>query len=107
MKHVNFTYGGKLYIQIDREAMGAPLNSLLVDIFMMSLEKAILTTIKNHVVHWSRYVDDTHAYINPSKFEFVLEKLNSHHPNIHFIHKIEKNATENHVSPCTSHTYRE
>ena len=65
VKHVNFTYGRNIYSQIDRVAMGAPLDLLLVDIFMMSLEKAILPTIKNHVVHWSRYVHDTHAYINP------------------------------------------
>ena len=29
--------------------------------------------------------------MDPSKIEFVLEKLNSHHPNIPFRHKIEEN----------------
>ena len=46
---------------------------------MVSLEEATLPSIKKHVVHCKRCVDDTHAYIDPSKIEFVLEKLNSHH----------------------------
>ena len=71
--------------------MGSPLGPVLVNIFMIPLEKAILTSIKKHVVHWKRYVEDTHAYIDPSEIEFVLEKLNSYHPNIQFTHKIEEN----------------
>ena len=59
--------------------------------FYDTLEKAILPSIKKHVVHWKRYVEDTHAYIDPSEIEFILEKLNSYHPNIQFTHKIEEN----------------
>ena len=71
--------------------MGSPFGPLLANIFMISLEEAILPSIKKHVAHWKRYVDDTHLYIDPSKIELVLEKLNSHHPNIQFIHGIEEN----------------
>ena len=90
-KHVHFTYDEKIYIQIDGVAMGSPLGPLLANIFMISLEEAILLSIKKHVSHWKKYVGDTHAYIDPSKTEFVLEKLNSHHPNIQFTHEIEEN----------------
>ena len=90
-KHVHFNYGGKIYIQIDGVAMGSPLGPVLANIFMISLEEAILPSIKKHVAHWKRYVDDTYAYIDPSKTEFVLEKLNSYHPNIQFTHEIEEN----------------
>ena len=82
-KHVHFTYGGKIHIQI---AIGLPLGPVLANIFMISLEEAILPSIKKHVAHWKRYVDDTHSYIDPAKIEFVLEKLNSYHPNIQFTH---------------------
>ena len=81
-KHVHFTYGRNIYIRTDGVSMGSPLGPLLANIFMISLEEAILSSIKKHVGHWKRYVDDTHAYIDPSKIEFVLEKMNSYHPNI-------------------------
>ena len=74
-KRVHFTY----------------LGPLLRNIFMVSLEEAILPSIKKHVAHWKRYVDNTHAYIDPSKIEFVLEKLNSYHPNFQFTFEIEEN----------------
>ena len=90
-KHVHFTNGRKIYIQIDGIAMGSPLGPVLANIFMISLEEAILPSIKKHVAHWKRYVDDTHAYINLSKIEFVLEKLNNRHPNIQFTREIEEN----------------
>ena len=90
-KHVHFNYGGKIYIQIDGVAMGSPLGPVLANIFMISLEEAILPSIKKHVAHWKRHVDDTHAYIDPSIIGFVLEKLNRFHPNIQFTHKIEEN----------------
>ena len=90
-KHFHFTYGAKFYIHKDGVAMGSPLCTLLVNIFMISLEEAILPSIKKQVEHWKRYVDDTHAYIDPTEIEFVLEKLNSYHPNIQFAHDIEEN----------------
>ena len=89
-EHAHFTYGGKTYIQTDGVAMGSLLGPVLANIFI-SLEEAILPSIKKHVAHWKRYVDNTHAYINPSKIEFVLEKLNSYHPNIQFTYEIEEN----------------
>ena len=78
-----------MYIQIDGVAMESPLGSLFGNIFMISPKEAILPSTKKHEKHWKRYVDDTHAYIYPSKF--VLEKLSSHHSNIQFTHKIEEN----------------
>ena len=90
-KHVHFTYGGKIYIQIDGVAMGSPLGPVLANIFVISLEEAILPSIKKHVAQWKRHVDDTHAFIDPSKIEFVSEKLNSYRPNIQLIHEIEEN----------------
>ena len=66
-KHVHFTYGEKNYIQIDGVAIGSPLGPVLANIFMISLEEAILPSIKKHIAHWKRHVDDTHAYIDPSE----------------------------------------
>ena len=74
-KRVHFTY----------------LGPLLTNIFTISLEEAILPSIKKHEARWKRYVDNTNAYIDPSKIEFFLEKLNSYHPNIQFTFEIEEN----------------
>ena len=48
-KHAHFTYGGKIYVQIDGVAMRSPLCPLLANIFMISVEEAILPSIKKHV----------------------------------------------------------
>ena len=71
--------------------MGSPLGPVLANIFVISLEEAILPSIKKHVAQWKRHVDDTHAFIDPSKIKFVLEKLNSYRPNIQLIHENEEN----------------
>ena len=66
--HVNFHYDGKIYIQIGRVAMESPLDPLLADILILSLEEATLKSIKNHVAHWRRFVHDTYEHIDASKF---------------------------------------
>ena len=74
-KHVPFTYNDKIQIQEDAVAMGSPLGPLLLKIFMILLEEAILPTIKKHVADWKWYGDNKHACIDPSKIKYVLEKL--------------------------------
>ena len=32
-----------------------------------------------------------HAYVEPAKLEFVLNKLNNYHPKINFTFELEKN----------------
>ena len=54
-KHVHFTYGGKNSIQIDGVAMASSLDQLLANTFMISLQVAILPSIKKHIAHWKRY----------------------------------------------------
>ena len=44
-----------------------------------------------YLCNWKRYVDATYAYFDPEKFDFILTKLNSYHPNIQFTFELEKN----------------
>ena len=44
-----------------------------------------------YLCNWKKYVDDTHAYVNPEKVDFILTKRNSYHPNIQFTFELEKN----------------
>ena len=90
-KHVHFTFNNVVYIQNDGVAMGSPLGPLLANIFMTELEETIIPTLKNDLKHWKRYVDDTHAYINPRKINSVMTKLNSFHEKIQFTYELETN----------------
>ena len=58
---------------------------------MTSLEEDLILTLKSYLCNWKRYVDDTHAYVEPTKVEFILNKLNNYHPNINFTFELEKN----------------
>ena len=53
---------------------------------MCSLEESIVPTLKD----WKRYIDDTHAYIKPSKIDYLMKKLNTYHEQIQFTYELEK-----------------
>ena len=84
-------FNDEIYIQNDGVAMGSPLGPLLAYIFMTSLEEEVIPKLTLYLFYWKRYVDDTHAYANPQKVDFILTKLDSYHPNIQFTFKLEKN----------------
>ena len=51
-KHVHFSYEGRIYIQVDGEAMGAPLGPLLANIFMAELKLAMIPSLGNYLQSW-------------------------------------------------------
>ena len=63
---------------------------LLTNIFMISLEEDLVPILKPCLCNWKRYVVDTHAYIEPTKAEFTLNKLNNYHLNTEFRFELEK-----------------
>ena len=71
-KHVHFTYNGEIYIQVDGVAMGSPLGPLLANIFMTTLEEDVIPNLQECLVYWKRFVDDTDAYVNPLRLEFII-----------------------------------
>ena len=71
--------------------MSSPLGPLLANIIMTSLEEEVIPKLTPYLCNWKRYVDDTYAYVNPKKVDFILTKLNSYHPNIQFTFELEKN----------------
>eukprot|EP00112_Aurelia_sp_Birch-Aquarium-sp1_P012412 Seg2610.4 transcript_id=Seg2610.4/GoldUCD/mRNA.D3Y31 product="hypothetical protein" protein_id=Seg2610.4/GoldUCD/D3Y31 len=92
-RHVHFIFGNETYVQTDGVAMGSPLGPLLANIFMVELEEQIIPTLSDDLIHWKRYVDDTHAYIREDKINDVIEILNSFDANIQFTYEIEENGT--------------
>ena len=98
-KQLHFTFNNNIYIQCVGVAMDSPLGPLLANIFMTSLDEDLIPTLKSCLCNWKRYVDDTHAYVEPTKVEIVLEILKNYHPNINFTFEIGKNNEINFLDP--------
>ena len=81
-----FSFNGQLYQQIDGVSMGSPLGPTLADIIMTALEDAIIKPLIDSGVlkFYSRFVDDTLVLAKPYDFPFILNKLNSFHPQLQF-----------------------
>ena len=75
--------------------MGSPLGPVLANIFMVKLERNIISTLSNDILLWKRYVDDTFCFIKLTSINKVLGTLNSYQTNIKFTIEIE---TENKTS---------
>ena len=88
-KNVHFTFDNQVYQQNDGVAMGSPLGPVLAGIFMVELENWIIPTLGNMVLNWKGFVDDTIGYVRNGSIDMILSKL-SFHPNIQFIHEMEK-----------------
>lgn len=89
---VQFIFDGKIYVQHNGVAMGAPLAPIIADIFMTHLETSLMDQLEQiGVSEWFRYVDDTFVLLEPNtNINNVLDLLNGFHPSIKFTHEVEK-----------------
>ena len=62
---VTFTFNGQTYIQVEGVMMGSPLGPVFANIFMCELENYLIPKLGDKISNWSRYVDDTFAFIKP------------------------------------------
>ena len=93
-KSVPLTFNdNNMYIQIQGVAMGSPLGPLLANVLMSELESTVVPTLANDLDMWTRYVDDTFAFMKANQQTEVLRKLNSFHPSIQFTYEKEKNKS--------------
>ena len=70
--------------------MGSSLGALFANIFMCELENTVIPQLGDVIKSWTRYVDDTFAFIKPEHIELVKTKLNAFHRNIKFTHELEE-----------------
>ena len=89
-KEGHFTFNNETYIQTDGVMMGSPLGSLIANIYMCELETNLIPTFGQTVQFWTRYVDDTFAFIKPASIQYVLQRLNSYDERIQFTYEVEK-----------------
>ena len=90
---VPFTFNGETYMQIDGVMMGSPLGALFANIFMCELENTIIPKLDQTIQSWTRYVDDTFAFIKIEYLKRVKRELNGFHANIKFTHELEDEGT--------------
>ena len=91
-KSVHFTFDGNIYVQNDSVAMGLPLGPVLVNIFMVELERSVIPTLMDKMKCWTRYADDTLCHIKADSIDYVLKMLNGFHRNIHFTYEVETDS---------------
>ena len=90
-KEGHFSFNDELYVQIDGVMMGSPLGSLIANIFMSELETDIIPKLDDKMNMWTRYVDDTFAFIKENEEENVQGILNQYDPKIQFTYEVESN----------------
>ena len=88
-KNVDFIFNNDIYKQTDGVAMGSPLGPVLAGIIMVELENYMVPRLSNHLHFWRRHVDDTFTFVKEESITFVLEQLNSYHPNLQFTYELE------------------
>ena len=88
-KNLHFTFNKDIYKQTYGVAMGSPLGPVLASIIMVELENTMVPRLSNILYFWRRYVDDTFTSVKEASITFVLEQLNSYHPNLKFTYELE------------------
>ena len=88
-KEGHFTFNDETYVQTDGVMMGSPLGSLIANIFMCELETNIIPKLTDSVKLWTRYVDDTFAFVKPNEIENIHRQLNSYDQRIQFTYETE------------------
>ena len=88
-KEGHFTFNDEIYVQIDGVMMGSPLGSLIANIFMCELETTVIPKMMNKIKFWTRYVDDTFAFVKPAEVEHIHQQLNAYDPHIQFTYEME------------------
>ena len=67
--------------------------TVLADIFMIDLEKAILPDLSECIKYWKRYVDDKISFLKLGTINFIITKLISFDKNIRFIFEEDDKGT--------------
>ena len=56
---------------------------------MVEPENVMVPRLRNHLYFWRRYANDTFTVVKEESITFVLEQLDSYHPNLQFTFELE------------------
>ena len=81
-----FIHNGKLFLQVDRVAMGNPLGPTLANWFLGMIEKKLFDQhLSFYASFYVRYMDNVFAIFDSStEVQLFLDVLNKQHPKLRF-----------------------
>ncbi|PFX16903.1 hypothetical protein AWC38_SpisGene18798 [Stylophora pistillata] len=87
-----FQYNGKHYKQLHATAMGSPVSVVIAEIVMQNIEERALSTCRQTIPLWLRYVDDTFTAVRHDEIDAFHRHLNEQNTDIQFIREVEENG---------------
>ena len=88
----HFQYNGKHYEQLHGTAMGSPVSVVVAEIVMQNFEERALTTCRQTIPLWLRYVDDTFTDVHKDEIDEFHDHLNEQNADIQFTREVEENG---------------
>ena len=79
-----FQYNGKHYKQLHGTAMGSPVSVVVAEIVMQNIEESALSTCRQTIPLWLRYVDDTFTAVRHDEIDAFHHHLNEQNTDIQF-----------------------
>ena len=87
-----FQYNGKHYKQLHGTAMGSPVSVVVAEIVMQNIEERALTTCRQMIPLWLRYVDDTFTAVHKDEIDEFHDHLNEQNADIQFTREVEEDG---------------
>ena len=86
-KNVHFEFNGETF-PATVLPWAPPLGPVIAGIFMVELENTLVSRLKNYLLFWKRYVDDTLCFVKKGSRDYILPDF---HDNITFTFEEERN----------------
>ena len=83
LKNTYYLFQGKYYKQVHGAAVGSPINSLMINLFMEEFEVKAINCAPSPCL-WIRFVDDTIIIQQAEHTQQLLQHINLHYPYIQF-----------------------
>ena len=72
--------------------MGSPVSVVVAEIVMQNIEERTLTTCRQTIPLWLRYVDDTFTAVHKDEIDEFHDHLNEQNADIQFTREVEENG---------------
>ena len=74
--------------------MGSPVSVVIAEIVMENIEERALTTCRQTIPLWLRYVDDTFTAVHKDEIDELHDHLNDQNADIQFTGEVEEDGKQ-------------